>query len=201
MVQLLDEASFTPATDHLIFTGDLINKGPDSAGVVDLAREHSASSVRGNHEDRILLLRRSLVASNAMAGPQEGDDQIYTSKELGERALARSLSDEQAKWLEACPVILDVGMISGMGRVVVVHGGLVPGVDLENQDPSSVMNMRTIDLKTHVPSSSSDGLNWAKVRQENSTALFIQNLTNDELDVRQAPIQLIQERESFKVRA
>ncbi|KAJ5280119.1 hypothetical protein N7478_005491 [Penicillium angulare] len=171
LVQLLDDASFTPATDHLIFTGDLINKGPDSAGVVDLAREHSASCVRGNHEDRVLLLRRSIVASNAMAGPQEGDDQIYTSKELGERALARSLSDEQAKWLEACPVILDVGMISGMGRVVVAHGGLVPGVDLHNQDPSSVMNMRTIDLKTHVPSSSSEGLNWAKMFNKHQSNL------------------------------
>lgn len=163
MVQLLDEASFSPATDHLIFTGDLINKGPDSAGVVDLAREHSASCVRGNHEDRVMLLRRDIMATNAMAGPLEGDDKIYTPRERNERALARSLNDEQAKWLDSCPVILDVGLISGMGRVVVVHGGLVPGLDLEKQDPSSVMTMRTIDLGTHVPSSSSKGMNWAKV--------------------------------------
>lgn len=46
--------------DHLIFTGDLINKGPDSAGVVALAMELGAHSVRGNHEDRVLLTRAAL---------------------------------------------------------------------------------------------------------------------------------------------
>jgi hypothetical protein len=50
-----------------------------------------------------------------------------------------------------------------MGPVVVVHAGLVPDVELEKQDPSSVMTMRTIDLETHVPSPKKKGMNWAKV--------------------------------------
>lgn len=165
VVELLDKISFSRIDgDHLIFAGDLINKGPDSAGVVDVAREHSASCVRGNHEDRILLMRQEIVAANALAGPEVGDEHVFSTKELSERALARSLTEEQAQWLGECPVILDVGEIPGMGRVVVVHGGLVPGVELEKQDPSMVMNMRTIDLDTHVPSSSSKGTKWAKVR-------------------------------------
>lgn len=48
--------------DTLIFTGDLVNKGPDSAGVVELAMQLGAYSVRGNHEDRILLAHESLNA-------------------------------------------------------------------------------------------------------------------------------------------
>ncbi|KAJ5709134.1 Molybdenum cofactor biosynthesis MoeB [Penicillium malachiteum] len=172
LVELLDKVSFSPANgDHLIFTGDLINKGPDSAGVVDLAREHSASCVRGNHEDRVLLLRHDIVASNTMAGPAEGDVEIYSEREMNERALARSLNDEQASWLDLCPVILDLGLISGMGQTVVVHGGLVPGVELERQDPLSVMTMRTIDLDTHVPSSSSEGFNWAKMFDKHQSIL------------------------------
>jgi hypothetical protein len=55
-----------------------------------------------------------------------------------------------------------------MGQVVVVHAGLVPGVGLDRQDPSTVMTMRTIDLDTHVPSESSEGLNWAKVSKLSS---------------------------------
>jgi hypothetical protein len=54
-------------------------------------------------------------------------------------------------------------MIEGLGEVVVVHGGLVPGVDLENQDPSAVMNMRTLDRDTRVPSPSASGTHWAEV--------------------------------------
>lgn len=162
MVALLEKVSFSKKDgDHLIFAGDMINKGPDSAGVLDLALEFSASCVRGNHEDRILLSRRQMVESNTLSQADDSDD--FSKKELRERELARSLSEEQVQWLQKCPVILKVGLIPGMGEVVVVHAGIVPGVDLEKQDPSTVMNMRTIDLKTHVPSSSRKGTNWAKV--------------------------------------
>lgn len=46
--------------DALVFTGDLVNKGPDSAGVVELAMELGAYSVRGNHEDRVLLAHAAI---------------------------------------------------------------------------------------------------------------------------------------------
>jgi hypothetical protein len=173
LVQLLEKVDFNQkGGDHLIFVGDMINKGPDSTGVVDLARRHSASSVRGNHEDRILLLRREMVKTNTLATPDDDKDSDFSSKELGERALARSLSDEQAQWLENCPVILNVGQVPGMGQVVVVHAGLIPGIELEKQDPSGVMTMRTIDLDTHVPSPKKNGMNWAKMFDKHQSKLY-----------------------------
>ncbi|KAJ5984346.1 hypothetical protein N7481_006445 [Penicillium waksmanii] len=52
---LLDKVNFSQQNDdHLIFVGDLVNKGPDSAGVVDLAMKLGASAVRGNHENAVL---------------------------------------------------------------------------------------------------------------------------------------------------
>lgn len=57
---ILDKIHFDKTKDHLILTGDLINKGPDSAGVVDLAIELGAHAVRGNHEDRVLLVRAGM---------------------------------------------------------------------------------------------------------------------------------------------
>ncbi|KAJ6001996.1 hypothetical protein N7522_007223 [Penicillium canescens] len=171
--ELLEKVSFKPNSgDHLILTGDLINKGPDSTGVVDLARGYSASCVRGNHEDRILLVRQELVKTNALATPEDDEESYLSSRETRERALARSLSDEQAKWLSSCPVILDVGPVPGIGQVVVVHAGLVPGVELEKQDPSSVMTMRTIDLDTHVPSPKKKGMNWAKMFDKHQSLLY-----------------------------
>lgn len=158
--RLLKKTSFNTSTDHLIFTGDLIEKGPDSLGVVDLAREYKASSVRGNHEDRVLTLRHEMLASDIT---DDSSDAAHP-QDAKSRALARQLSTEQAAWLDACPVILNVGQVTGMGQVVVVHGGLVPGVDLDNQDPYSAMNMLTVDLPTHMPSSSRDkGVKWSKV--------------------------------------
>jgi 3',5'-cyclic AMP phosphodiesterase CpdA len=167
VVRLLEKVSFSREDgDHLIFTGDLINKGPDSAGVVDLARELKASSVRGNHEDRILLHREDIEASKNSSALESGNKdnaEFFSSKELDERALARSFSKEQIEWLNSCPVILNVGQVPTMGQVVVVHAGLVPGVELEKQDPSTVMTMRSIDKKTHVPSSEPNGVKWDKV--------------------------------------
>lgn len=165
MERLLEEVTFNDKTDHLIFTGDLISKGPDSPGVVDLARKHAASCVRGNHEDRVLLVRQELAEMDAMTDTSGDEymDGLSTSGAQRDLQLARNLTDEQAEWLDACPVILNVGHIPTMGQVAVVHGGLVPGVDYDKQDPFSVMNMLTIDLDTHLPSSSRDGKKWTKV--------------------------------------
>ncbi|CAK7209060.1 hypothetical protein SBRCBS47491_000309 [Sporothrix bragantina] len=65
--ELLDKIDFEVGNDHLIFTGDLINKGPDSAGVVQLAMEVGASAVRGNHEDRVLVAYEALQSTKQHA--------------------------------------------------------------------------------------------------------------------------------------
>ncbi|KAB8074341.1 Metallo-dependent phosphatase-like protein [Aspergillus leporis] len=169
--RLLEEVSFNPDTDHLIFTGDLINKGPDSLGVVDLARKYSASCVRGNHEDRVLSLRHNMITADTLADDSKDDDNLHRGLYTKERKLARQMSEEQAGWLDTCPVVLNVGQIKDMGQVVVVHAGLIPGVDLERQDPYGVMNMLTVDLETHVPSSSRKGTKWTKLFNKHQSLL------------------------------
>lgn len=170
--KLLEKVSFRSATDHLILTGDIIDKGLDSPGVVDLARELSASCARGNHEDRMLLALNDMRAHHAsLPGPQEDpgrtvdtlDEESFSHGDYKARALARQFTDKQIRWLQQCPVILRVGEIEGMGEVVVVHAGLVPGVPLERQDPFQAMNMRTIDLDTRLPSDGREGTPWEKL--------------------------------------
>lgn len=176
MQKLLDKAKFTKGKDHVIFTGDLVAKGPDSTGVVDLAMKIGASSVRGNHEDRTILAHKALRAKvHPLPGPQENphvqedflDEESFSHGDYKDRTLAKLLSHKQVEWLKQCPVVLRVGPIgsyNGGGDVVVVHAGLAPGVKLERQDPFLVMNMRTIDLATRVPSEDRKGEPWDKVR-------------------------------------
>jgi diadenosine tetraphosphatase ApaH/serine/threonine PP2A family protein phosphatase len=52
--ELLDRLQPRPGVDRVIFIGDLINKGPDSAGVWRRYRALGAESVMGNHELRLL---------------------------------------------------------------------------------------------------------------------------------------------------
>ncbi|KAL8926165.1 MAG: hypothetical protein Q9208_003068 [Pyrenodesmia sp. 3 TL-2023] len=180
---LLTETKYNNHTDHIVFTGDLISKGPASAQVVDFAVNNSASCVRGNHEDRVVLAHRDLNTHRAsLPGPDEDegdpgsrppspgdpeldrlDEESFSHGDYIDRKFAKSLTPEQASYLISCPLILDVGRLPGLGRTTVVHAGLVPGVDLQNQDPMGVMNMRTVDLKTHVPSRSHSGTPWFKL--------------------------------------
>lgn len=172
LIRLLDKVSFRKKKDHLILVGDLITKGPDSLGVVNLAMELEASAVRGNHEDRVLLAHDEM--KNKMVGmpgpyedPSKEDDDMeevsWNHGDYEDRALAKSLSEAQLAWLKKLPVILRVGKLPGMGEVVVVHAGLVAGISLEDQDPFHAMNMRTIDMHSHVPSEARDGTSWCKV--------------------------------------
>lgn len=191
MQALLTETKYSNHTDHVVFTGDLISKGPNSSQVVEWALTSGASCVRGNHEDRILLAHRDLSRHrNSLAGPDEDkgsphatpprpgnpeldklDEESFSHGDYVDRKFAKSLSSEQASYLVSCPLILDLGQLPGLGHTVVVHAGLVPGVELGNQDPMGVMNMRTVDLKTHVPSRSHSGTPWFKLWNKHQSLL------------------------------
>ncbi|RMZ90830.1 hypothetical protein DV736_g1925, partial [Chaetothyriales sp. CBS 134916] len=152
LLALMDKVHFKPETDHLIAVGDVVNKGPDSPGVIDFLMANNASCVRGNHEDTLLLMAND-VASSALRS--HNGKSYHTGKPKDKDPLTKlilRLSQEQLNWLQSLPVVLKVGNIKGIGNIIVVHAGLVPGVPLDAQDPFSVMNMRTIDLMTHVPS-------------------------------------------------
>ncbi|KAL2023553.1 hypothetical protein VTK56DRAFT_2161 [Thermocarpiscus australiensis] len=151
--------------DHLVLTGDMITKGPDSRGVVQLAMDLGASAVRGNHEDRVLAAAREMhrvaaddesAASSASASGSGADDNSDEGETVSRakdhaRAVARSLSRSQLAWLKSLPIILRIGHIPdassppwNAGDIAVVHAGLVPGLPLENQDPWAAMNMRSL---------------------------------------------------------
>lgn len=132
---LLAKVDFNPQEDHLILTGDMIDKGPDSAGVIDLAMDLGASCVMGNHEHKAIAAQSDWLLA---------------------------MGNRRVRWIKDCPHILKVGKLGKMGEVVVVHAGLEPGKALKKQSAKHVMNMRIIDHKG-VPSSRKDGVDWFKV--------------------------------------
>jgi len=171
LLSLLSKVNFDEEKDHLILAGDMISKGPDSPGVVDLAMKLGASAVRGNHEDRVILAYTDMLATHIpLPGPAEDpkgqkDDELeeesWSHGDYKDRRLAKELGHKRMEWLKKRPVILRVGDIKGIGEVVVVHAGLAPGVKLEKQDPVMVMNMRTIG-EGGVPSDERKGEGWMK---------------------------------------
>ncbi|GAB1741811.1 hypothetical protein NU219Hw_g7219t1 [Hortaea werneckii] len=161
LLELLKKVHFNTATDHLIPTGDVISKGPDNAGVLDELIRLKAESPRGNHEDRILEAAKTLRLTDV-------DDEGLSVTSKGskkDRKLLKHLKRRHMQYLRDMPLMLRIPALPQVtdsswrkdnGRIteemIVVHGGLVPHLPLKKQDPYFVMNMRSIDHITHVPS-------------------------------------------------
>jgi predicted phosphodiesterase len=130
--QLLEKAEFIASRgDRVIFVGDLVNKGPESAGVVQYAMDIEAASIRGNHEDKVLRVWAGAEEARLSAEAKGKDgDKAYKAfkKSLGSGKkdalkVAESLTPEQRAWLASVPVALRLGELPGLGDVAVVHGG------------------------------------------------------------------------------
>jgi len=137
---LLEQIRFDEHEDRLVFVGDLVVRGPDSAGVLALARRLGARAVRGNHEDRLLSWRRH-------------------GKPLGaEHArVADVLSDDDWLMLEAMPLWIDLPE----HNVRVVHAGLIPGTPLERTPAEAMLKVRTIDARGRWSDEPDAGPLWA----------------------------------------
>ena len=75
---LLAAIRFDPGTDELVCVGDLVNRGPDSVGVLRLLDEIGARSVLGNHEVYALRVasgraERQCDSLDALYGDPEAD--------------------------------------------------------------------------------------------------------------------------------
>lgn len=139
---LLDELRFEPASDRLICVGDLVGKGPDGAGVVRFFREGGHESVLGNHDDKLLRWR-----AGTSKKPLRG----------AHAAHAAALSDADWEWLAALPLWIDVPEHG----VLVIHGGLVPGVPIDEQQRQDLLLMRSLRPDGTGSSELGDGPLWA----------------------------------------
>jgi serine/threonine protein phosphatase 1 len=142
---LLDRLDRQGAQARPVAVGDLVDRGPDSRGVLDvLMARPGAVSLRGNHEDMLL----DFLDRPAEAGPiwlRNGGDATLESFDValpGEETPAkleavafdlRAMLGPRLEWLKACPLLWRTG------DLVVAHAGLAPGRAPEDQDPRDVL--------------------------------------------------------------
>jgi diadenosine tetraphosphatase ApaH/serine/threonine PP2A family protein phosphatase len=116
--------------DRVVLAGDLVAKGPDSRGVVQLAREIGALAVLGNHDDYCI--------------------DVWRRRHQGEaRRLRRwsldKLDDSDWAFLESLPLFRRLGVErEGGPEFAVVHAGAVPGVPLEEQERDNLLSLRSL---------------------------------------------------------
>ncbi|WP_313535353.1 metallophosphoesterase family protein [Sphingomonas sp.] len=143
--------------EHLILLGDLIDRGSDSRGVLDLLLERRAADpsltiLGGNHESMLVAMLdgnlRDLESWLHFGGEEcvvsYGIDPIALLAEPASApALLRAaIPEKHAALLRALPDSLRVG------DVLFVHAGIRPGVEPDAQDPQDLRWIRAPFLRS-----------------------------------------------------
>ena len=123
--ELLAKLELKP-DDRVIQVGDLVNRGPDSHRVIELAREYQVESIIGNHELRLLTARRKNKPSLL-----NQYDQVALEE----------LTNDDWNYLEAMPKFLYDAQI----KTVIVHGGFLPNIPWQTQSSEIITNIQVID--------------------------------------------------------
>ena len=148
---LLDALKFAQGVDRVLLVGDLVARGPDSAGVIALAQSVGAKAVRGNHDEKVLSWWRVARA--------HGEAKAHESVRLSDRhrAVVESMDERHFEQLEALP--LRIAMAEH--GLVVVHAGVDPTRDPPDTDAEILLTVRSIDADGR-PTRKLVGTPWAR---------------------------------------
>lgn len=161
LLQRIDASDSALGDAHisLIFLGDLIDRGPDSCGVIERAMQLAEVSpsvrfLRGNHESVFL-------------GALDGDPRVMRFFcDIGGRETLRSYGLDEDRLIGMTPEQIvefaqalvpqrHLDFIRGfeasieMGDYLFVHAGIRPGVPLDEQDPRDLMWIRDEFLRSN----------------------------------------------------
>ena len=106
------------STDHLFFIGDLIDKGPDSVGVVkyvyELSKLYSTVLILGNHEEKFLRFIQHINDASGIEKEMTGIDKFHD--------LYKKLNDEELRFLKDAYYCLHLPDLNAL----ILHAGVLP---------------------------------------------------------------------------
>ncbi len=131
-LKALHEKLRSESITEIYHLGDLVDRGPDSVGVVRYCRENGITGVMGNHESSLLNV------IDQMNKPDFDPSKMSAAK--GERlAIAQGLSVDDIAYIRALPKL----HVIDEHNLILVHAGLFPGRAIHEQD-RTVLYMQMI---------------------------------------------------------
>jgi bis(5'-nucleosyl)-tetraphosphatase (symmetrical) len=122
--------------EHVVFAGDLMDRGPDPVGVVRRVRELGARAVLGNHDEKHVRYgkhearrRREPHYKNPVSMNDERTRQHH------------ALADADLAFLASRPTFLRLDE-----KWLVVHAGLEPNRTVEEQKAAVMLRVRHVDV-------------------------------------------------------
>jgi serine/threonine protein phosphatase 1 len=145
-----DDAARPPAQTTMILLGDLVDRGPDSAGVIASARAWQARRpvriIAGNHEEMFLLAFEKEDVLRAFL--RHGGRETVLSYPVDPVAYAGADYPGVQALMNAAVPLGDREFIAGfepsiqVGDYLFVHAGIAPGVPIEDQKPGDLRWIR-----------------------------------------------------------
>lgn len=136
--------------DRVVCLGDMIDRGPDSSGVVDLLRSHpQLVCLKGNHEQ---MAAQSVSADGVFEAWEpwmsRGGKSTYGSYIVaadGDLYEAKARMRDDFTWLDSLPsqIVLDQHRL--------VHAGYDPGVSMNRQSERELLWIRKVWYKHQEP--------------------------------------------------
>lgn len=121
LMTLLDEVA-PSQDDEIYFLGDLIDRGPKSAEVVNFVMENNYPCLLGNHEQMLLD-----VFANGQPSARRFQSWISTVGRKTVESYGQGIPQAHIHWMKSLPTHLD------LGKFWLVHAGVHPRMPLETQ--------------------------------------------------------------------
>jgi serine/threonine protein phosphatase 1 len=148
-----DDAQRGPADTQIIFLGDLVDRGPDSAGVIETAMALCASGRRvrfllGNHEEVFLAACRKRDEKTLRYFMRIGGDATIQSYPITRAEYLELDHAQLAQRLATLVPQAHLDFLAGfedqiiIGDYAFVHAGIRPGVPLSEQKRSDMRWIR-----------------------------------------------------------
>jgi serine/threonine protein phosphatase 1 len=149
--RISEHARETDMHTHLIFLGDLVDRGPDSAGVVDwLTRNQlpcdSHHFLMGNHEEAMLAVWNGdtdVIGNWLRYGGREtllsygiSASQIFSAGADLPRLMREVIPESHIRFMEGFKDTIR------LGDYLFVHAGIRPGIPIVEQDPGDLRWIR-----------------------------------------------------------
>lgn len=130
---LLQTVDYRQGRDRCVVVGDLVDRGPDSRGVIRLCMERGLEATMGNHDEKHVRHARKMALS---------PDSRVGFRTEEERNFHTTLSPEELRWLSSLPDWLRLGP-----SLVAVHAGVLPGIPIEKQSQRVLHRCRYVERR------------------------------------------------------
>ncbi|PMB10479.1 serine/threonine protein phosphatase [Fischerella thermalis CCMEE 5328] len=130
LMRLLDAIAPT-SDDQVYFLGDLIDRGPQSAQVVNFVKDSPYQCLLGNHEQMLLnILTKRIPTPTVQAWLYSGGQATVASYEEA------TIPHDHLEWFDNLPTYID------LGDIWLVHAGVNPFIPLTEQTANQLCWVR-----------------------------------------------------------